>query len=318
MHRFPLALLVTVSLGAPSCALSSNASGADAGAELGTPTPVPSDADTETVLPSPDAVRLACTASATNGSARVPSALDEISGIVADPRDPNVIWAIEDSGNPAAVSALGSDGTLRATTTIVNATNVDWEDLAIGPCGAAQCLYIADIGDNRARRDAIDLLRTPLPPFDADTTAEVERMRVQWPAGPRDAEALVVFPDETVVLLSKEVGVAQLAGAPFQASETPTTLRDMGALSLEPWRPGGLLTAADLVDGRLLIRLYSDVIALVGVDAPEDIPTAEAIVLPDERETQGESLAWTSNGYATVSEGNRPPIHFFDCDDAPP
>lgn len=262
-----------------------------------------------------DDAPLACAPLDTDEAPTVPRSLDEISGIVADPRDPTVLWAIEDSGNPATITALGPDGVPRGVATVSNATNVDWEDLAVGPCGEDACLYIADIGDNRARRASLVILRVPLPALDADTELRAERMVVQWPEGPRDAEALVVFDDATVLLLSKAPGTTRLAGATFRASERAVPLTDYGSLSLDPWRPGGLVTAADWTDGQLLLRLYSDVIVLRDVRTAADLRDAPSQVLPKARELQGESIAWTAAGYATVSEGDRPPIFFFTCDD---
>lgn len=247
----------------------------------------------------------------------LPRDLDEVSGIARDPRDPDVLWMIEDSGNPRDVVAVGLDGHVRATVQLRDTPNRDWEDLALGPCGDRDCLYVAEIGDNNARRSEIYIYRLALPALDEDATVDTERMAATWPGGARDAEALVVFPDETVVVLSKEPGRARIAGAPFAAGDDPVELTDFGTLSLEPWRPGGLLTAADLADGVLLLRLYSDIVALDVGDDPASIASASGVVLPHERELQGESIAWLARGYATVSEGNTPPIFVAECDDGP-
>ena len=44
---------------------------------------------------------------------------------------------------------------MKGRVAVTGATVSDWEDLALGSCGGASCLYIGDIGDNGARRKSI-------------------------------------------------------------------------------------------------------------------------------------------------------------------
>ena len=55
-------------------------------------------------------------------------------------------------------------GHLKATLTIANVRNVDWEDIACGPChgGHDYCIYIADTGGN-TRHDANTVYRVVEP-----------------------------------------------------------------------------------------------------------------------------------------------------------
>src|SRR4051794_18469518 len=71
----------------------------------------------------------------------------ECSALVASRRHPGVFWSICDSGNPAELYALTREGKLLAKYT-VDATNVDWEDLAADDDGH---LYIAETGNNEHR-----------------------------------------------------------------------------------------------------------------------------------------------------------------------
>lgn len=95
---------------------------------------------------------------------------DEISGIAFSPTllapsgEP-VLYGINDGGNPERL-VVWDPGTGKRLRTFIlpGVENVDWEDLAAGPCGTGNsaptaataaasdsCLYIADTGDNKAR-----------------------------------------------------------------------------------------------------------------------------------------------------------------------
>ena len=39
----------------------------------------------------------------------------------------------------------------------------DWEAIAVGPCGSRTCLFVGDIGDNKARRKHITIHRVTEP-----------------------------------------------------------------------------------------------------------------------------------------------------------
>ena len=67
---------------------------------------------------------------------------------------------------------------------------IDWEDLSIGRCGSADCLYIADIGDNRESRDRITIYRVPEPAAGSGSTLPADAFHLTYPDRPHDAEAL--------------------------------------------------------------------------------------------------------------------------------
>ena len=106
----------------------------------------------------------------------------EISGLVASTTQPGVLWAHNDSGDRARIFALRSDGSLIASLDVPGAEATDWEDIAVGPGGD---LLLADIGDNKSVRNAIDIYRVPEPRL-ADgptTTAAATRLRLTYPDG---------------------------------------------------------------------------------------------------------------------------------------
>lgn len=73
------------------------------------------------------------------------SGINEISGVIAGHRA-DVLWAIEDSGNPERLYAVSATGKTRANMTVRRSNNRDWEDIAYGR-GA---VWIGDIGSRRS------------------------------------------------------------------------------------------------------------------------------------------------------------------------
>lgn len=127
--------------------------------------------------------------------AALPDDIAETSGIAASRAHPGVLWTHNDSGNDAVLFAIDSTGAILARIPVRGATNRDWEDIALGPCGGppGECLFIAEIGDNRERYPhvAVYRIREPDPRTDTITTP-ADRIRFTYPDGPRDAEALYV------------------------------------------------------------------------------------------------------------------------------
>ena len=86
--------------------------------------------------------------------------LPEASGVAVSRRSPGVLWAINDSGQPV-LFALDSSGTVKGKVRVAGASVDDWEDIAVGPCPGGSCLYVADIGDNHARRSHVTIYGSP-------------------------------------------------------------------------------------------------------------------------------------------------------------
>src|SRR5512146_2363423 len=100
----------------------------------------------------------ACAAPEATGALSDP-ALNEISGVVASIAHPGVLWAHNDSGDVPRFFAVDGAGNRLATISVAGAQAVDWEDIARGPCPAGTCLYLADIGDNKAQRSSYTIYR---------------------------------------------------------------------------------------------------------------------------------------------------------------
>lgn len=244
-----------------------------------------------------------------SGRLRTPAA-SELSGLALSRTQPRVLWTHNDSGDAARLLAVTRAGTLLADVTVTGAENVDWEDVAI----AGSTLFVADIGDNLARRPSVAVYRVAEPRVPATTTAPATRLSLRYPDGPRDAEALLADPSSgALVIVSKSFdGVAGI----YVSRRGATTLHRAGAISLGT---GEAVTAASLSeDGRTIVlrtydrayvwrRARGQSIAAALARRP---CTARADLL---REGQGEAIALAGNGRAfyTVPEGRTPAIRRY-------
>jgi hypothetical protein len=228
--------------------------------------------------------------------------IGESSGLVRAAR-PGIYWTINDSGNEPLLLALDSLGRDLAAWRVSGATNTDWEDLSTGPCpGRGRCLYIADIGDNFARRSHIVIYRVPEPeppvaPTDAvaDVSA-LDSIVLRYPDRAHDAEALAVTPDGLLYLVTKDlVGPPRLFTARVGGGGD-ITLHEIGALPLTASALSGRLVTGAAVspDGRLLVvRTYASIHLFRpnGDAPPTPLSPPTGLTIPVV-ETQGEAIAF--------------------------
>lgn len=253
---------------------------------------------------------LACEAPRVAGT--LPGALREASGVTFSLRDPGVLWSHNDSGHDPELLATDTLGNLLGRVRVTGADNVDWEDIAAGPCegGGGACLYIADTGDNLARRSGVVLYRVPEPAPDDTETPPVERFPIRYPEGPRDAEALAVSGAGEVHILSKgrTSGVVLYRYPPPLRAGREVELERVWTIADETVPlPVQVTGASRSPDGRwLAVRTY---VALhlyrVGEDGSLRAVLAEAgVPLTDLGERQGEGVALRDDGLiALTSEG---------------
>ena len=129
-------------------------------------------------------------------------ALPEASGLAASRVTPGRLWAHNDSGKPEII-ALDAKGQVAGRVSLSGASIEDWEAIASAPCGSGHCLYVADIGDNSARRRSVVVYRVP-EPANASGSAQVDAvLRASYPDGAHDAEALLASPDGGLYIVTK-------------------------------------------------------------------------------------------------------------------
>lgn len=232
----------------------------------------------------------------------LPTDLDEVSGVAASRQHADRYWAIEDSGNRAAVYGFGRAGDDVQTVVVDGVLNIDWEDIAVGPGpDGGELLWIADTGDNFRFRPSVSLLRFA-EPSPGDTSVEPEVVRVTYEDGPRDAEALVVATTGVWLFEKTDSGPSGL----YLLDEGASVFRRVGEIDVRP----AIVTGADISadGGTLAIRtnrgLQLHPVRDGDIAAAVREPPCHAPAPP---EVQGESVAFTFTGDAlvTVSERGR-------------
>jgi hypothetical protein len=251
--------------------------------------------------------------------------LVETSGIAVSRKNPGVLWAHNDSGDGPYLYAVTADGAYLGRLVLVGVKAVDWEDLALGPCGDDECLYVADTGDNRGRRTDCAVYRVPEPAVGNAAFGEIgstdwERFPYRFPDGPHNAEALAVHPDGSVYLITKRAGAAGFYVFPELTRDAPVVLDRVGDLQIGDGGPWSRATAADIHRGgsRLLVRTY---MTAWEWRVPSGMPFASVVDLdgdpvPTGTDRQGEAIAYdpADGSILHTSEGDRPPLWRVVCD----
>jgi hypothetical protein len=236
-------------------------------------------------------------------------AANELSGLVRSRSQPGLLWSHDDSGAGPVLFGLRADGRVAAHPTVTGAEAVDWEDIAAGPAPDGRpLLYVGDIGDNASRRPSVDVYRVAEPRAGAAATAPAARLRLRYPDGAHDAEALLVDPLRgELVIVTKALGAARAYGASARLpAGSQTTLRRGPAVALS------LVTAGDVsADGGIVVLRGYDRLAVWVRRGREPLTTTlgrAPCLSPTSLagEGQGEAIALDrgSTSFATVAEGS--------------
>ena len=258
--------------------------------------------------------------------AKLPAFLDEVSGLAQSRTNRGVFWVHNDSGDEPRVYAVGRSGAWLGTYTLAGAAAIDWEDMAIGPAADGRSyLYLADIGDNNARRTSVRIYRVNEPVVGANqspvtgTLSQVTSYDFVYDDGPRDAEGFMVDPltNDFYIVSKREPKSNHLYRAVSPRAGRMNTLVRVGGFTTTG------ATGADISpDGlQVLIRRYSSTIdassppALAGSywsrpDASVSLVTLlqqPGQIVPLVAETQGEAIAFAADGrgfYTTSEHGS--------------
>ena len=258
-------------------------------------------------------------------------AIDESSGLVASRTSPGNYWTHNDSGNGPVIYAFDSKGLRRGVWRVTGATSDDWEDMAAGPGPTANTsyLYIGDIGDNNGTRSEIILWRIPepvIPPTNTGSTANkpeptepAERIRLRYPDGKHDSEALLIHPTTGRIYLVTKV---PLINATVYAADMPSdpgevvTLKKVGEVEL-PGLAGGIVTGGDISpDGtRAALCDYFDGYEFVLKDSSspfDDIWKEPLTVVDIGKRKHGETITYRLDGKALMTTSERLPTPLFE------
>ena len=258
--------------------------------------------------------------------------LPEASGIEI-PADGSRLYVTNDGTTPV-FDVMKLDGSGGSRVRVTGFRPLDLEELALGPCGPGQCLYLGDIGDNATRRDSVQIaLVAERKEYPADV-APLRVVRARYPDGPRDAEAMAVDASGDLWIVTKtmfrqpapaeiyRLSASALAADGMQTLELrgriPTT--ELGA------NPGSrrVATGMDIApDGRRFVFITYDVAIEFAFAPGDELPASwregESFrVIPPAPLIQLESIAYADDGrtivYTTESvRGSPAPIFRQTC-----
>jgi hypothetical protein len=225
----------------------------------------------------------------------------EASNLAASVRTPGIFWTSNDNGEPV-VYAVDSTGAIRGRVRVSGAKVKNWEALAVGSCTAGSCLYIGDIGDNKADRKSITVYRVPEPLPGDSATVEAQAFHATYPNGPQDAEAMWVTAKREVYIVTKgETGNISVYRFPPATAQNGATVELEMVVKLEgrdPKRREMVTDASLSADGRQVAMRSKSELMIYG--APELLagrPTAPTIVdLRELGEPQGEGVTFGPDG----------------------
>ncbi|XP_071084356.1 uncharacterized protein [Haliotis cracherodii] len=248
------------------------------------------------------------------------------SGICASRQHPGIMYAIIDGpkdradGYDSNIYAYDANNASLVTKISLDVVNVDWEDIACGPCdtgGLGHCIYVSDTGH----------------------TGE----------GPVNLIYKVQEPEEVIQGRKLSLGEDEIEVIGFE-----TSLENSGTLLVSPrgqlyimdslHEPGGLYEIVDgetkylfdvavpkkskyiapnggdiSPDGKAFLLKSQEDVFYWYVEKEEDMKSVltdanQSIILPYLEEREGDSIAWSLDGasFFTLSEGENEPLFRYD------
>jgi hypothetical protein len=246
--------------------------------------------------------------------------VNEASGLDVSQRFPDRLYHNNDSGDGLRFYVSDLKGANTRVVEVEGEKPKDIEALSLGPCGPKTCLYLADIGDNPAKREGVAFtVVEELESFPAKV-APLRTVRARYPDGAHNAESMAVHPNGDLYVITKpadaqamtpgpalvyRLTAAQLAkGADVQVFEKVGQI-DVPKIMAEFPFPGSIPTSLDIApDGeRALLLTYMHGLEL-GFDIAKGLPPEPWVAGRDYQMVrlkpfpQQEAAAWTPDGKA--------------------
>jgi len=209
------------------------------------------------------------------------SIINEASGIAVSAKYPGRLYHINDSGGGPYFYTTDMSGSQTKKVKIEGFNNrrSDFEDLSLGRCASGnKCLFIADIGDNRERREYVELIVVEELEDYGSSVTPAANIKLVYPDRAHNAEGIAVHPNGDIYILTKEGDLDKMDAYPSKlyrlsyekrknAGKGPVSLEYAGEIDLPALIPessafGQLSTSLDISpDGkRFLILTYEDAI----------------------------------------------------------
>jgi hypothetical protein len=220
------------------------------------------------------------------------SRITELSGMARDPRA-GLYWAVNDSGDSGVVYGVTAKGKVRGTLNFREDPK-DVEAVAVHK----NRLYVADIGDNEAKRDDIRVYYFDNPRA-SGLNVSYRAWDFRYPDGPHNAETLLVTETGRMYVVTK-----QAQGGFYRAPAKPS--RDgTNKLTKVNDAPALVTDGVVLPGGQQIALLSYTRVTVVDAKSGDEVASAPLTGI-----RQAESLALSLDGTSLLvgSEGKRPKI----------
>lgn len=252
--------------------------------------------------------------------------INESSGLAVSHKNKNVFWTHNDSGDGPFLYAFNQLGQKLGVWRVTNAKNVDWEDIAAyqDRQTGESYLLIGDTGNNERFRSEAVIYRVVEPKVTAaeaattkknpGLTEKAEAIRVAYPDQRRDAETLMVNPNNNDLYivsksLSSDADVYKLS-PPFDFVNK-NALKRVGTVGVDSLTRG-FFTGGDIsIDGRKLVLCdYFAAYEFILPDGAESFDeiwrtNSEKIELGER--AQGESICYGLDSEAVFATSEKRP-----------
>ena len=266
--------------------------------------------------------------------------LSETSGIAFGKVNPDVMWAHNDSGAEPLIYAVTKTGEMKGQWKIEGVKAVDWEDIAVGPCeinGKESCIFIADMGNNKHKRQDMSIIVVKEPNLATDQAwtdepGKLETNQVislqyepvenaQPEESNPDTESLMIHPKTgELYTISKSIKGEKsiLFHIPRPKANETVKPEPLGSWLFSAFPVFGSTTGADFSPSgtHYVIRTYwkayeYDIEAYGSVEAAFQHPRFIFHI----GEKQGESIAYDPDGITiwTVGEGELANVLRYSC-----
>lgn len=233
----------------------------------------------------------------------------EISGIDLSLDDDQRLYVHNDSGDSATLYQIDNKGQF-VQSFAINGNAVDWEDLSVGPCEGATCIYIADFGNNDADRDSFQIYRLK----EGETEPVV--INFSYPdGGAYNAETLAISPKNGDMYVVRKTTEIQNTLYRFPSNPvgdvTLTKVCDFTDIGTERVTGGDLHHSGE----KILIRTNENIYEYYAKNMSDGSVCQNRIRALPHSEPQGEAVAYLnkSHSFYSVSEGANQPLYLFTC-----
>ncbi|MDQ3392887.1 MAG: hypothetical protein M3512_02045 [Bacteroidota bacterium] len=241
-------------------------------------------------------------------------ALKEVSGLALSKVNDNSLWAHNDAGNEKILYLLDKNtGATKAGYFLNGTTNLDWEDIEVGPgpVDGKTYVYLADIGDNNQVYEKRTIYRFEEPAYEpahngmiVGWTGTFDVLNFTFPEGPKDSETLLLDHEtKDLYVLTKRDLPARLYIYPYpQETGNITQLTLAGTLPIFAPVAGNVSSEGN----EILIKNYNSVFYWkheMGKPLWNTLAKEPFVAPYNPVEPQGEAIGFdSSGGYYTLSE----------------